>query len=197
LHGCFHCQLGGTFWCAGHSHKRQGCTVHLCIVDRCLHEPWHQARAHHCLPHSEQWDGGARAQANQGCLTCTWWGPSRHSHLTWVLMGLHAAPKEDSAVSSAELVTGSPFILPGQLLHMPDPPRVDVPPPPTRPAPYAAATSTLPAHLVQAEHSYMRVGDQQKPLGAHMLAHTWWSLRGPRLSSSRWARGRRSFLWTA
>jgi hypothetical protein len=33
-------------------------------------------------------------------------------------MGLGA--KEDTAVSSAELVNGSPLILPGQLLRMPE-----------------------------------------------------------------------------
>jgi transposase InsO family protein len=49
-------------------------------------------------------------------------GPTWHSHLPWVLMGLSAVPKEDSAVSSAELVTGTPLILPGQLLPVPDPP---------------------------------------------------------------------------
>ncbi len=79
-------------------------------------------------------------------------GPAWHSHLPWVLLGLHAAPKEDSAVSSAELVTGTPLVLPGQLLHVPDPPRADVPPPPTRPLSYAAAANTPPAHLARAEH---------------------------------------------
>ncbi len=59
-----------------------------------------------------------------------------------------------------------PLVLPGQLLHVPDPPRVDVPPPPTRPLSYAAAANTLPAHLAQADHLYMRVGGQQKPLAA-------------------------------
>ena len=76
------------------------------------------------------------------------------------------APKEDSAVSSAELVTGTPLVLPGQLLHVPDPPRVDVPPPPTRPISYAAAANTPPAHLAQAEHVYVHVGGQQRPLAA-------------------------------
>ncbi len=52
-------------------------------------------------------------------------GPAWHSHLPWVLLGLRAAPKEDSAISSAELVTGTPLVLPGQLLHVPDPPRVE------------------------------------------------------------------------
>ncbi len=61
-------------------------------------------------------------------------GPAWHSHLPWVLLGLRAVPKEDPAVSSAELITGTPLVLPGQLLHGPNPPRVDMPPPPTRPA---------------------------------------------------------------
>jgi len=36
------------------------------------------------------------------------------AHLPWVLMGLCAAPKEDSGISSAELVYGEPMRLPGQ-----------------------------------------------------------------------------------
>jgi hypothetical protein len=36
-------------------------------------------------------------------------------HLPWLLLGLLAAPKEDSAISSAELVFGAPLTLPGQL----------------------------------------------------------------------------------
>jgi hypothetical protein len=35
------------------------------------------------------------------------------SHLLWVLLGLRAAPKEDSNVSSAELVFGCPVTVPG------------------------------------------------------------------------------------
>jgi hypothetical protein len=150
---CFHLQLGGTFWRAGNSHNGQGCAVHFNIVDSRLHEPGHQARANYCLPSSEQWDGCACAQVAQG-------GGAR------VMMGLRAAPKEDLAVSSVELVPGIPLMLPGQLLHVPDPPRVDVPPPPTRPASYAAAANAPPAHLVQAEHVHVRVGGQQRPLAA-------------------------------
>jgi hypothetical protein len=89
-----------------------------------------------------------------------------HSHLPWVLMVLRATPKEDSAVSSAELVMGTPLVLPGQLLHVPDPPCVNMLPPPTRPASYAAAANTPLAHLAQSEHLYVRVGGQQKPLAA-------------------------------
>ncbi len=36
-------------------------------------------------------------------------------HLPWVLLGMRAAPKEDSAVSLAEMVLGDPLVLPGQL----------------------------------------------------------------------------------
>jgi hypothetical protein len=69
-------------------------------------------------------------------------------------------------VSSAELVTGTPLVLTGQLLHVPDPPCVGVPPPPTRPVSYVAAANTLLAHLARAEHVSVRVGSQQKPLAA-------------------------------
>ncbi len=69
-------------------------------------------------------------------------------------------------MSSTELVTRTPLVLPGQLLHVPDPPRVDVPPPPTRPVSYVAAANTPPAHLARAEHVYVRVGGQQKPQAA-------------------------------
>jgi hypothetical protein len=53
-------------------------------------------------------------------------------------------------VSSAELVNGSPLILPGKLLYVPDPPHVDMPPPPTLAASCAAVANTPPAHLAQA-----------------------------------------------
>ncbi len=47
-------------------------------------------------------------------------------HLPWVLLGLWAAPKEDSAVSSAELVLGSQLVPPGQFLDTPDWPLQDL-----------------------------------------------------------------------
>jgi hypothetical protein len=43
-------------------------------------------------------------------------------HLPWVLLGLRAAPKDESGVSSAELVYGVPLTLPGQLLSSSEPP---------------------------------------------------------------------------
>jgi hypothetical protein len=41
-------------------------------------------------------------------------------------MGLRASPKEESAVSLAELVFGAPLTLPGQLLSMPETPVQEV-----------------------------------------------------------------------
>jgi hypothetical protein len=37
------------------------------------------------------------------------------------LLGLCASPKEDSGISSAQLVLGTPLLLPGKLLNMPEP----------------------------------------------------------------------------
>jgi transposase InsO family protein len=41
-------------------------------------------------------------------------GTNWAAHLPWVLMGLRAAPKDDSGISSAELVYGQELRLPGQ-----------------------------------------------------------------------------------
>jgi transposase InsO family protein len=38
------------------------------------------------------------------------------AHLPWVMLGLRAAPREDSGISAAELVYGCPLSLPGQFL---------------------------------------------------------------------------------
>ena len=45
-----------------------------------------------------------------------------YSHLPWVLLGLCTAPREDSALSSAEAVYGSDLILLHQFLQSQDPP---------------------------------------------------------------------------
>ena len=68
------------------------------------------------------------------------------------------------AVSSDKLVLGTPLILPGQLVDVPEPPRVHVAPPPTRPASYAAVADTPPAHLAVADWVYVRCCGQLKPL---------------------------------
>jgi len=45
-------------------------------------------------------------------------------HLPWVLLGLRAAPKEESGISSAEVLFGVPLTLPGQFVAAAEP---DVP----------------------------------------------------------------------
>jgi transposase InsO family protein len=37
-------------------------------------------------------------------------------HLPWVMLGLRAAPREDSGLSAAELVFGAPLSLPGPVI---------------------------------------------------------------------------------
>jgi RNase H-like domain found in reverse transcriptase/Integrase core domain/Integrase zinc binding domain len=72
-------------------------------------------------------------------------------HLPWVLLGLRASPKDDSALSSAELVYGSPLVLPGQfprqdsnLVTAVEPPPQQQPPLPTRKLSYAQAAARTP-----------------------------------------------------
>jgi len=94
------------------------------------------------------------------------------AHLPWALLGLRAAPKEDSAISSAELVYGSPLRLPGQL---PDKTAVAegtaVPPAvraglPTRLQQSGGerAPPAVPAALSGATHVYIRRGNTGPPL---------------------------------
>jgi len=94
-----------------------------------------------------------------------------HSHLPWVLLGLRAAPKADSAISSAELLFGAPLSLPGQLLAVPEPPplqfvqelRSTIAGLPTRPLADSPA-SPLPTALAGATLVYIRRGGAQPPL---------------------------------
>jgi hypothetical protein len=87
-------------------------------------------------------------------------------HLPWVLLGLRAAPKEDSGVSSAEMLYGSPLSLPGQFLTSAEPPperfliqlqemAAGFMPPPTRTPP--PGTEVSPA-LLAAKFVYIRRG---------------------------------------
>jgi transposase InsO family protein len=91
-------------------------------------------------------------------------------HLPWVLLGLRAAPKEDSGVSAAELLYGSPLALPGQLLAAAEPPIADLlqklretAPLPTRPLPDPPPREP-PAALITADYVYIRRGAAAPPL---------------------------------
>ncbi len=98
-------------------------------------------------------------------------GPQWLEHLPWVLLGIRSAPKEDSSVSSAELVLGVPFILPSQLSSDKEVPQQQVlkalrslKPPATRPLTYAQAAASLPASLFTADFVYIRRGGVAPPL---------------------------------
>jgi hypothetical protein len=66
------------------------------------------------------------------------------AHLPWVLMGLRAAPKDDSGISSAELVYGQELRLPGQ--------------------PTLNETGRVLAQLEGATHVYVLNGAKSSPL---------------------------------
>jgi transposase InsO family protein len=97
-------------------------------------------------------------------------GPEWPQHLPWVLLGLRAAPKEESAISSAELVYGAPLTLPGQLRSAEELPAEtfvqqlrEVVPPPTRARPIADKVAADPK-LMAARYVYVRRGGKAPPL---------------------------------
>ena len=112
-------------------------------------------------------------------------GNDWYEHLPWVLLGLHAAPKEDSGVSSAELAFGAPISLPGELLSSDEKPVAvfleamkKAVPPPTRPLSYAAVTAAPSAALSGASHVYVRRGGVIPPLaplyvGPYAVVQRW------------------------
>jgi hypothetical protein len=88
-------------------------------------------------------------------------GPDWPLHLPSVLCGRRAAPKEDSAVSSVELVLGAPLTLPGEILDTLEKSSSELAyilqrpqPLPTRPISYAQAAKTVPLQLRTANFVY-------------------------------------------
>ena len=82
-----------------------------------------------------------------------------------MLLGLWSAPKEESGISSAELVFGQPLSLPGGFVDAPpavvllEKMRVSkVPPPPTRPLSYAQVVSRPAPGLEEASFVYVHQG---------------------------------------
>ena len=94
------------------------------------------------------------------------------AHLPYVLLSLRATPKEDSNLSSAELVYGAPILLPGQLQQGPEPPpstftAADRCTPlwiPTRPPSSTPASAALPGDLADARYVYVRHSGVSRPL---------------------------------
>jgi hypothetical protein len=52
----------------------------------------------------------------KGALRARQCGTAWMEHLSWVLLGLRAAPKDDSGVSAAEVIFGTTLVLPNQVL---------------------------------------------------------------------------------
>ncbi len=94
-------------------------------------------------------------------------GTSWLDHLPWALFGLRTSPREDSGVSSAELVYGRQLILPGQLPQLDlTPPAAASQPPPDPPSKrsWAEVTSGVPPHLAGASMAYVRRGAAAGPM---------------------------------
>lgn len=93
-------------------------------------------------------------------------------HLPWVLLGMLTMPKEDSNISSAEVVFGAPLVLPGQLPGVPgtSPPvfQQDVCAAPSsipsRGPPADPAVEKIPKQLQEAAFVYVRQGGHKTPL---------------------------------
>ncbi len=99
-------------------------------------------------------------------------GPDWPLHLLWVLMGLRAAPTEDTGVSAAKVIFGAPLVLPGQILDTEELPLADFisklrqsgPPLPSRPLSYAQMAAKPAAVLLSAAFVYVRKGGTVLPL---------------------------------
>jgi transposase InsO family protein len=97
------------------------------------------------------------------------------AHLPWVLLGLRAAPKEISGISSAEAVYGQPLTLPGELSCGEEAPPTDFrdrlasasPPPTSQPRSYAEVAASPPVEPLQAARMvYTKRGGSGPPLAS-------------------------------
>ena len=103
------------------------------------------------------------------------WGYVGPAGVTWVLLGLRAAPKETTGISSAQLVLGQPLVLPGELKDVSEAPAEDffsqltsVDPPPTCQlrsyAAVAASNIMVSKQLQEAIFVFMQRGGTIPPL---------------------------------
>jgi hypothetical protein len=99
-------------------------------------------------------------------------------HLPWVLLGLRAAPKEISGVSSAEAVFGQPLVLPGEIttgteespLGFVERLASSKPPLTRQPRTYAEVVASPPNQPLQsAQLVYVRRGGASTPLASAYL----------------------------
>ena len=95
-------------------------------------------------------------------------GAAWAEHLPWVMLGLRAAPKEDAAVSSAEVVYGYPLVLPSQRIDQnnPVPPACQLKQIPLRQRSYAATAESGGSALDGVNWVFVRRGVAANPLAA-------------------------------
>ena len=89
-------------------------------------------------------------------------------HLPWVILGLHAAPKDESGVSAVEVALGQPPVIPGQ---------------PTAPDGTVLATLCAPPAVIPAtKRSYAEVAASPSPLDSEEWVYVWRGLAGTPLA---------------
>jgi hypothetical protein len=165
-----HRHLGGQVRRPGGDYVRQGDAVHLPGLVHPLQEAGHHPHntsAYH--PQSNGLVERAHRQLKEGLKTRL----ASHewpAHLPWVLLGMRSSPKDDSAISSAELVYGAPLVLPGEFVDAAEPPAADFWSTcgPARflslPDPSAAPPQETNQLLQQAKWVYIRRGGTLPPL---------------------------------
>ncbi len=114
--------LGIQIWHPHHHHFGQGSPIHLRHLERSLQ----QAQHNDGIPPSKQRPSGEGPQAVEGGPEEQTGGrPAWPDHLPWVLLGLRAAPKDDSNISPAELVYRAPLVVPDEFVDAMEPPAAD------------------------------------------------------------------------
>ena len=200
LRFCTDKRMDSTFWCPQYHHVRQGCAVHVSDLASLVQYTQDQVRGDNSLSPTEQWAciehfNRQLKNALKACACGVDWA----EHLPWVMLGIGAAPKEDSVVSAAEMVFGSPLTLPGQILT-----EEDVPADSTRERAglavkqfvaasrsYVEVASGIPGTLAEAEMVYVRVERSARRSRRATAALTGYWSAGPWFSTFRWETKRR------
>ena len=177
-------------WSASPTNIRQRCAVHFSIVGPALQQAGIKqllTTAYHPQSNGmiERWH-----RQLKDALWARLAGSDWPEHLPWVLLSLRTTPKEDAAVSSAELVFGSQLCLPGEWLADSEQPassflqelcrRLPVAIP-TRPLSYAEAVMSPPAHLADVEMVMIRKGPISPPLAPQYDGPFKVASRGPKV----------------
>jgi hypothetical protein len=121
---CADALIAGWIRGPGAADLRQGYAVYFCHLGRLVPAAGYPAPANHCFQPSSKWYG-QRCHRRKDALRARLTGPDWPLHLPWVLMGLRAAPTEDTGVSAAEVIFGAPLVLPGQILDTGESPPAD------------------------------------------------------------------------